>query len=116
MRTTVHVPAGFSLVETMVAITLLSIGLLGVASSAGLAAQLLRQAELRERAALEATQLLDSLVHARPLSAGYVYKRPLTYSWTLSATELSVAIVLTVTYPKGAGLTSEQFETALVRP
>lgn len=57
--------AGFSLVEVIVAMVLLSVGMLAIAGSGVLAAQLLREAEAQEEMMTRATSVLDSLVIER---------------------------------------------------
>lgn len=52
----------FSLVEVIVAMTLLSVGLLSVAAGGRLAASMLRGSELQEETLHRASSLLDSLV------------------------------------------------------
>jgi prepilin-type N-terminal cleavage/methylation domain-containing protein len=53
---------GFGLIEVLVSITLLGIALLGVAGSTLFALRMLRDAEAIEQGALDALQVIDSLV------------------------------------------------------
>ena len=61
---------GLSLVEVIVAMTLLSIGALAVAASSIVSMQTFTRAELQERALREAEGILDSLVNQESHSAG----------------------------------------------
>lgn len=58
----VRVRSGFSLVEAIVALTLLTVGLLGAVATQSLAARLLREAEARGGAVDLAGAILDSLL------------------------------------------------------
>lgn len=60
----------FSLVEVIVAITLLSVGLLSVAGGGMLASRLLRESELQEELLHRASSLLDSLIANRLAGSG----------------------------------------------
>lgn len=53
---------GFTLIETMVALIVLAVGVLGAAATATLAARLLREAEAREGATVFGSAVLDSLL------------------------------------------------------
>jgi len=57
--------SGFTLVEVVVAMTLLSIATLGIAATGFVAAQAFTRAEIQERVLSEAERILDSL-HALP--------------------------------------------------
>lgn len=66
--------AGYSLAELVVALALFQVGLLAVAGWVLLAQEVLLEAELTQRAALEAEALADSLVRGRVGGEGRVSK------------------------------------------
>ena len=105
----------FSLVEVIVALTLLSVGLLAVAASAAMAATVLRQSELAEEAAFAASQVLDSLaVAAAPVSARQS-RGPLELEWTVSQSERTLHIDLSVAV-RSQRTTPLRFSLTSVRP
>jgi prepilin-type N-terminal cleavage/methylation domain-containing protein len=63
-------PAGFTLAEVVVAMTLLTVGLLAVAASALTAAHMFARAEVQERALRTAESVLDSLATLPQHGAG----------------------------------------------
>lgn len=72
---------GFTLVEVVVALTLLSVAVLSLAASGGLAAGLLRTAEREEAAARLAGSLLDSLVLVPEPGTGTLTRDHLLARW-----------------------------------
>lgn len=88
---------GFSLVEVIVALTLLSVGLLGISAAGLLSARWLNDAQLREAAVNRATSLLDSLVIHDIAGAALVQSVPYRLSWQASDSTVSV----TATLPDG---------------
>ena len=76
------VKPGFSLVEVIVAMTLLSIGALAVAASSILSLQTFTRAEIQERALREAEAILDSLINHESHSAGSRSVADAQLSWT----------------------------------
>jgi len=81
---------GFSLVEVIVAMVLLSVGLLGVAGSGLLAGQLLREAEVREDMLNRASSLLDSLLVHDANGAGSVPLARYRLDWTATTDRVEV--------------------------
>jgi prepilin-type N-terminal cleavage/methylation domain-containing protein len=73
--------AGFTLVEVLVSITVLSVAVLCMAASGALAAGLLRTAEREEAAARLAGSLLDSLVLVPDAGSGTVSSGDLFARW-----------------------------------
>jgi prepilin-type N-terminal cleavage/methylation domain-containing protein len=63
-------PPGFTLVEAVVALTLLAVGLLGAMATQSLAARLLREAEAHAGAVALAGAVLDSLLAVPSPTAG----------------------------------------------
>jgi len=95
--------SGFSLIEVLVAMTLLSVALLGVAGSALYAAQLLRQAQARERSTFEAMQVMDSLAGVRTPSSGQRSVDNIELQWVVSTMSVGPASIdLTVSYRDGS--------------
>lgn len=88
--------AGFSLVETIVAVVLLTIGVLGAVATALQAMGMLREAESRHSAVALAGALLDSLSAAGPAEAGERQTPQAFAAWTGGGT-----LVLRVTSPDG---------------
>src|SRR5690606_29326629 len=83
---------GLSLVEAIVALTLLAIGLLGALATQLLSARLLREAEARAGAINLAGAILDSL-HAVPApTAGERYEAGYLVRWSVMAGDGSALI------------------------
>ena len=106
--------AGFTIVEVIVALTLLSIGLLAVASSAGSAALLLRRSELQEEAAFVAAQVLDSLAVTADPASGVQTRGAFQLEWTVTRELRTLTISLTVRAP--GERTARQFTLTTLRP
>ena len=83
---------GFSLVEIIVALTLLSVAMLGVAGSGLMAAQLLAQAELHEAVTIRAQSILDSLVIHEVVGSGRVRLTPFDIDWTATQEDATVNV------------------------
>jgi prepilin-type N-terminal cleavage/methylation domain-containing protein len=75
---------GFSLVEVIVAMTLLSIGTLAVAGTGFIAAATFTRAEMQERVLREAENVLDSVVALQASAAGTRRLRGGALSWSAS--------------------------------
>ena len=75
---------GFSLVEVIVAMTLLSIASLAVAASSIVSVQTFTRAELQEHALREAEAIVDSLLATRVVIPNRRTTPHLTLSWTAS--------------------------------
>lgn len=85
---------GFSLVEVIVAMVLLSIGLLGIAGTGLLAAHMMRAADTREAMLARATSVMDSLVAHDVLGAGRMPDARFRLEWTASHESVRVRAVL----------------------
>lgn len=81
---------GFSLVEVIVAMTLLSVGMLAIAGTAFMAARMQTQAQLQERMAASARSVLDSVVAYRLQGAGKASFPRYEVAWTASQSEVAV--------------------------
>lgn len=84
------VRSGFSLVEVIVAMTLLSVGMLAVAASGIIAAQLQREAELHEVVTQHATSLVDSIATRRVHGSGTVNTSRYRLEWRADSTAIHV--------------------------
>ena len=84
--------AGFSLVEVIVALTLLSVGILGVAAGGILATRLLRAAELQETVTNDARALLDSLLEYNVIGAGSDSSSRYRVDWTAGRDTVAVMV------------------------
>ncbi len=106
---------GFSLIEVLIAMTLFSIALLGVAGSAVLAGQVMREAQARERSALEALQVIDSLARVQQPRSGQRTVGRMHLRWIVSApTNGTATIDVTVEYPDGSTWRTVRFHSAHV--
>jgi prepilin-type N-terminal cleavage/methylation domain-containing protein len=83
---------GFSIIEVIVALTLLSIGLLGIAAGGLLSARILQQAELRNYALERASSIADSLVANRIQGSGTIHARHLELRWVATAASAEVRV------------------------
>ena len=86
--------AGYSIVEVIVALTLLSVGLLAAAASGTAAMRLLQDAHISEQVAMRAATIADSLLAPDSVVAGSGRTDFGTYiiDWTLTGDSLSRAI------------------------
>jgi Tfp pilus assembly protein PilV len=85
---------GCSLVEVVVAMTLLAVTALGVAATALVAVQSFTSAELQERTLREAEQVLDSLVALPAYHAGVRAVGPARIRWPASDTTGAVQVMI----------------------
>lgn len=94
---------GFSLVEVIVAMTLLSIGLLAVAASGLAAARLMSASHAAEHAAAMVSSLADSLIQTRAVGSGNSATGSLQLRWTaeLAKDSLTRTIVIEGDYFDG---------------
>jgi len=82
--------AGFSLVEVIVALTLLGIGVLSVAGTALLATRFVRDSELHEEIVGAASSLLDSLSAAPDTGRGLVTAGRYDLAWQADGQRVEV--------------------------
>lgn len=99
---------GFTLVETMVALVVLAVGVLGAAATATLAARLLREAEAREGATVFGTVVLDSLLLVGAPADGERIDGRYRARWRVAGARLS----LEVTYDGGTAVRVVSWEAA----
>src|SRR5262245_5695629 len=97
--------SGFAPTEVIVALTLLRVGLLGVAGSAVLATRLLHEGDAEERAMSAALPVLDSLSLLRTPVSGSQQAGSVHLAWTVSTDSVGISTIdLTLTYPSGSAL------------
>lgn len=85
---------GFSLIEVIIALTLLGVGMLSVAASGVIAARLQSETELHEEMLRRATSLTDSLVANRVYGRGDHPADRYRLIWTAAEETVSVQAVL----------------------
>jgi prepilin-type N-terminal cleavage/methylation domain-containing protein len=101
---------GFGLIEVVVAMTLLSVGLLGIAATVTMAGKMVREGQADEGAALEAMQVLDSLTQQQHPAAGQRQAGRTSLVWTVSTDSSGLSTIdLTVRYPNGSGVRTSNF-------
>jgi Tfp pilus assembly protein PilV len=101
---------GFGIVEVIVALTLLSVGMLGVAASAIMASRLLRAGEASERDALAALEVIDSLVLAENPTGGARQAGQRYLAWRVATDSLPLLrIEVDVTAADGSSQRSTRF-------
>jgi len=91
---------GFSLVEVIVAMALLSVGLLGISAAGLLSVKMMNQAQLLEDAANRATSVMDSVMINDLAGGGVVQTLPYRLEWAASDSAIEVRAVL----PDGTAL------------
>ena len=101
---------GFGLIEVVVALTLLSVALLGIAGTATLAARMIREAQGDEQATLEAMQVLDSLMQLDTPRTGQRQAGRVALAWTVSTDSAGLSTIdLALRYPNGSALRAAGF-------
>jgi prepilin-type N-terminal cleavage/methylation domain-containing protein len=107
---------GFTLVEAIVALTLLAVGLLGAAATQSLAARLLREAEARAGAVVLAGAVLDSLLTVQVPQGGTRVERRYQARWITEARGSATSIELEVQYHDGTAPRRLRFEMVHLAP
>ena len=96
---------GFGLIEVVVALTLLSVALLGIAATATLAGRMVREGQADEEAAVEAMQVLDSLMQERQPTAGQRHAGRVSLAWTVTTDSAGLSTIdIAARYPNGSQL------------
>lgn len=107
LPTTRRDTAGVTIVECLVALVLLSIGVLSAAGTVGASARLLRTGDEETAAARRVLSIVDSLRAAvargggtcASLSSGSAQDRGIEVNWATGAAASGAAVELTVAYP-----------------
>jgi prepilin-type N-terminal cleavage/methylation domain-containing protein len=105
---------GFSLIELIVAILILTVGILGLAATAGQVTKMVAWGGRYGASAVVASAQLEQL-RATPcasLVAGTATKGIYSLSWTVTASGTALrTMTLTITYPNGRSTRSDVYET-----
>ena len=98
---------GFTLIEVIIAIIVMSIGVMGLASTAGYVAQQMGNGNNQTVAAALSSKVADSLSSRKctSLVAGTQTKRGVTVSWTVTTATRTRTVDQTVTYKQKRGST-----------
>jgi prepilin-type N-terminal cleavage/methylation domain-containing protein len=109
---------GFSLVEVTLAVVVLTVGLLALASTAGGIARMIGRGGGIGRSAIIAAGRLDLLraTRCRSLVGGSAVEGPYSESWTVvygGADTTLAHVELTLTYRRGGGMSSDAYATAV---
>ena len=107
--------AGFTLVEVMVAMMILTIGLLGLASTSAVVVRQMGDAGRMGVAASVAQSRIEKLRLATctTASAGSSTARGVSESWTITPQVRSARIDVTVTYSTRRGLRSQSYRSTV---
>ena len=105
---------GFSLVELMVAILILTVGILGLAATSAQVEQMMGWGDRIGGSAMAASARLETL-RATPCaslaSSGSSTSGIYSLSWTVTASGTLRTITVTVTYPNGRSARSDVYQT-----
>ena len=98
---------GFTLIEMIIAIIVMTIGVMGLASTAGYVTQQMGSGNVQAIAAALSTKVADSLSSRKctSLVAGNQTKRGVTVSWTVTTATRTRTVDQTVTYKPKRGST-----------
>jgi type II secretory pathway pseudopilin PulG len=110
-----RVPCGFGLVELIVAMTLLSVALLGLAASAVVALQSLNEADNLAEASREVAVTIDSLLLAAPTGEGERTAGGIRVRWRAAGDSLLYRINLEVDQPGAAAGVRRTYSAARLR-
>ena len=107
---------GFSLIELMVAILILTVGLLGLAATSAVATQMIGAGGRHTLAASVAQSRFEMLRRGScaTLSGGSISTRGVSETWQIDSVRASAFITATVTYHTRRGPRTQVFRT--VRP
>ncbi len=110
--------SGFTIIEVIIAITMLSVGLLGMLGATASTIRLLGESDRMATAAFQATQRLERLeaLACDAATSGTDTQQGVDLTWRVggATTDRTRAITLTATYPMGRGrMRTDTFEKAL---
>jgi len=100
---------GFGLIELIVALTILAVGVLGMAAAAVYAQQSFARAEASERATRLASSLLDSLVTVHTPAAGERIIDDIVLRWTVLTDSTHTEIAMQLMYYDAGSITRRSF-------
>jgi prepilin-type N-terminal cleavage/methylation domain-containing protein len=107
---------GFTLIELVVAVTILAVGVLAVAASAVPLARLVRRGGVQAASAAEAGGRIESLRAAgcaMPATGVASAGQGLRITWTVSGGGALQELTVVAAYPWGPGARSDTFRTAV---
>jgi prepilin-type N-terminal cleavage/methylation domain-containing protein len=107
---------GFSLVELIVALTVLGVGTLGLVAAATAAQRSFAVADAEERATRAAAVVMDSLLRDRAPAAGERHLLGLNVSWETIADGEYTDIITTTEVTHGPGTRPLEFRARRLRP
>ena len=98
---------GFTLIEMIIAIIVMTIGVMGLASTAGYVAQQMGSGNMQTVAAALSTKVADSLSSRKctSLVSGTQTRRGVTVAWTVTTATRTRTVDQTVTYKPKRGST-----------
>ena len=106
---------GFTIIEVMVSMLILTVGLLAMASTAGLVTRMIGESKRFEAAAELAAQRIEIIIAETPcpsLGSGSATSGPNTVAWTVTAFGRGEQIQVIVNWPLSAGNTrADTFHT-----
>ena len=106
---------GFTLIEILIAVVILSVGVLGMVGSAGLASRMIGQGKRNTQAALVAMQRMETIrqsaLSTNPrctaLASGTATTSGVTETWTITGASRSRRVRVIVTYPTNRGVATD---------
>lgn len=111
---------GFTVVEMMVAVMILSIGVLGLASTAAVVTRQMGGGSMQAMAASRASSRIEQLyaMNCTKLDGEYgsATSRGITEEWKAAKTTRAVEVVMNVTYQTTRGPRSQTYENTIPCP
>jgi prepilin-type N-terminal cleavage/methylation domain-containing protein len=112
---------GFTLIEIIIAIVILSVGVLGMVGTAGLVSRMIGQGKRNTRAGVVALQRMEILrqaavsttPHCTALAGGTATSNAITEVWTVTGAGRSRRIRIIVTYPTTRGTRPDTVNTVV---
>jgi len=107
---------GFTLVEVMIAIVILTAGVLALAATSGGVTRLVSQGGRISGAAIAAEGRLEILRNTTPCTAiagGTATDGSYALSWTVTTNALLRTVVIQVSYPTGRSTRTDTYTTAI---
>ena len=106
---------GFSLVEVMVAIVILTTGVLALAATSGSVVRLTSQGGRLGGSSVVAEERFESLraTACAALASGSTVERPYTLAWTVTTSGSLRTVALTVSYATGRATRSDSYSTTI---
>ena len=113
---------GFTLIEIMIAVVILSVGVLGMVGAAGLSFRMIGQGKRNTQAAMVATQRLETLrqsaLSTNPrctaLAGGTATTTGVTETWTVAGAGRSRRIRLIIRYATNRGTLTDTVNTVIL--